>query len=72
VIIASGLPLALQGLLHEGQGRGFIAFLRDEALQNLAFVIDRSPQINHLAIKLHVSTVFGLIPWRLARTLRLS
>ena len=45
--------VALQRLLHERQSRSFVALLCDEALQDLAFVIDRAPQVMPLAIDLH-------------------
>lgn len=43
----------LQRLLEEAQSRGFVSFLRHIALENLALVVDRPPQIVRLAIDLH-------------------
>ena len=45
--------MALQGLLQKGQSRCFVALFGNVAFQDLAFVIDRSPQIMALAIDLH-------------------
>ena len=39
------------------KGRGFIAALRDEALENLAFLIDCTPKVDHLSIQLHVHLI---------------
>jgi len=49
--------MPFQGLLHEGQSRRFVAFPGDEALEDFALVIDRAPQVDHLAIELHVHLV---------------
>jgi len=49
--------MPLQSLAHEAQGRGFVPFARDVALQDLAFVIDRPPEVHHLATQLHVHLV---------------
>ena len=47
----------LQRTLHEFQSRSFIAFLSDEGLQNLTFVIDCPQQIVQLAVELHVHLI---------------
>ncbi len=44
--------VAFQRLLQEPHSRGFIPRFRDVALQNLALVIDRAPQIMSLAVDL--------------------
>ena len=52
-----GLFTALQRLLHGRQSRRFVAFLRDRGLQNFAFMFNGPPQIDHLAVHLHVHLV---------------
>jgi hypothetical protein len=52
----------LQRLLHEGQSRGFVPFLRDVAFEDLALVIDRAPQVDHLTVQLHVHFVEVPLP----------
>ena len=54
--------VALQRLLEEPQSRGFITFLGDVALQNLALVIDSAPQLMRLSIDLHEDFVDGPTP----------
>ena len=49
-----GATVPLQCLLQEPQCRGFVPFLSDVALQDITLVIDRTPQIMHLAVDLHV------------------
>ena len=49
--------MALKRLFHEGQRGGFVARPGDKAFEDLAFVIDRAPEVNHLAIELHVHLV---------------
>jgi hypothetical protein len=49
--------VTLERLLHEPQCRGLVSVLRHEALEDLAFVIDCTPQVTHLAIHLHVHLV---------------
>ena len=56
------LSVALECLLHEGESRGFVPFPGDEALQDLTFVIDRAPQIDHLDIDLHEHFVEAQAP----------
>ena len=46
--------MALERLLHEGQRSFFVANLGDVTLEDLAFLVDRTPQVNHLAIELHI------------------
>src|SRR5688500_3007633 len=46
--------MALERLLHELECCSFVAIFGDEALQDLAFLIDGTPQIAHLAVHLHV------------------
>ena len=45
--------VALQRSFHEGQSCEFISFLRNIALENLAYVIDSTPQIVRLAVDFH-------------------
>ena len=54
--------VALQGLLHERQGRWFISLFRDEALADLALVIHSAPAVNHLAVQLDVHFVAMPLP----------
>jgi hypothetical protein len=49
--------MALQRLLHEGQRCCFFSGSGDEAREDLTLVIHRSPEVNHLAIQLHVHLV---------------
>ncbi len=42
--------MALQRLLHERQRGSFVAGFRDIALQDLAFVIHRTPEVDHFTI----------------------
>src|SRR4051794_36160750 len=49
--------MALERLLHELQRRGLVAVLGHEALEDLAFMIDGTPQVAHLAVHLHVHLV---------------
>jgi hypothetical protein len=56
VVIASG-AVALERLLHEAQRRVLVARLRDVALEYLTFLVDRSPEVNHLAVELHVHLI---------------
>src|SRR5947209_11943079 len=49
--------MALECILHEAKCGGFVSVLRDEALEDLAFVIDGTPQVTHLAVHLHVHLV---------------
>lgn len=49
--------MALQCPLNEGE-RGFlVAGLRDVALEDLTFLVDRPPQVDQLAIQLHVHLI---------------
>ena len=57
-----GTAVALERLLHEGHRRGLVAGLGDKALEDLAFVIDRAPQVAHLAVHLHVHLVEVPLP----------
>src|ERR1700712_2463019 len=49
--------MALERLLHELERCSLVAVLGDEALEDLAFVIDGTPKVAHLAIHLHVHLV---------------
>lgn len=49
--------MTLQRLPHQGQGRRLVTGLGDVAFQHLAFMIDRSPQVDHLAVQLHVHLI---------------
>ena len=49
--------MSLERLLHEGQRRILVALLRHEALQDLAFLVDRTPQVDHLTVQLDVHLV---------------
>jgi hypothetical protein len=50
-------PMPLQRLLHEAQRCVLIAGFGDVAFEDLPFVIHGPPQIDHLAIQLHVHLV---------------
>ena len=52
-----GRTVTFQRLPHEGERRGFIPLFRDVALEDLAFVIDRAPEVDHLAVQLHVHLI---------------
>lgn len=68
-----GTAMTLQRLPHEGEYRRFIPFPGDKAFQNFAFVIDGAPQIDHLAIHLHVRHRQCLKPrMRFTRRFRIS
>ena len=62
-----GRTVALKRLLHEGQSGFLVAGPGDVTLEDLAFLIDRAPQVDHLAIQLHVHLV--KVPAPLAETL---
>ena len=49
--------MALERLLHEPQGRVLIPCFGDVAFEDLTFLIDRPPQVDHLAAQLHVHLV---------------
>lgn len=49
--------MALQCLLHEPQSSRFVAGFGDVALQDLAFMIDCPPQLNHLAVEADIHLV---------------
>src|SRR3954447_22819850 len=49
--------MAFERLLHELQRCDLVAVLGDEALEDLTFVVDRTPQVAHLAVHLHVHLV---------------
>src|SRR3954447_23974856 len=49
--------MALERLLHEPERCGLVALLGHEALEDLTFVIDRTPQVAHLAVDLHVHLI---------------
>jgi hypothetical protein len=49
--------MALQALLHERPSCRLVPFLRYEGLQDLALLIDRTPELNHLAVQLHVHLI---------------
>jgi len=49
--------VALARLLHELERYSLVAIFRGEALKDLTFVIDRTPQVAHLAVHLHVHLV---------------
>ena len=46
--------MTLQRLLHEGQRCVLVPRPGDVALEDFAIVIDRAPEVDHLAIELHV------------------
>ncbi len=48
--------MPLQRVLHKVQCSVFIAGPGDIAFQDFALLIDRPPEINHLAIELHVAS----------------
>ena len=49
--------VALECLLHERQRGVLVALLRHEAFEDLAFLVDCAPQVDHLAIELHVHLI---------------
>src|SRR6478735_451191 len=49
--------MALERLLHEGQGCCLVPRPGDVALEDLALLVDCSPQVDHLAVQLHVHLV---------------
>ena len=49
--------MTLQRLPHEGQRCRLVTGFGNETFQHLAFMIDRPPQVDHLAIQLHVHLV---------------
>src|SRR4051795_10164945 len=49
--------MALERLLHELQRCSLVAIFGDEALEDLAFVIDGTPEVAHLAVHLHVHLI---------------
>ena len=49
--------MSLERLLHELKRRSLVPLPGDEALEDLAFLVDSAPQIAHLAIHLHVDLV---------------
>lgn len=46
--------MALEGLAHEGEGGSLGPRVGDVAFQNLAFMAHRAPEVDHLAVQLHV------------------
>lgn len=58
--------VALQRSLDKRQSRRFIPFLRDIALKNFAFVINRSPKVVTLAVDLYEHLVEVLAPMMIA------
>jgi hypothetical protein len=54
--------MALQSFLHETQRGSLVPGFRNLALQHLALVIDRSPQIHHLSVDPHVHLVEVPLP----------
>jgi hypothetical protein len=49
--------MALERFLHESESGLLIPAVRDIAFEHLALVIDRSPEIVHLAVDFHVDLV---------------
>ena len=49
--------MALERFLHEDQSRILIALPGHEALEKLALLVDRAPQVDHLAVQLHVQLI---------------
>lgn len=52
-----GLSVALERLLHKGERCLLITRFCNVALEDFAFLIDRSPEVYHLAVELHVQLV---------------
>ena len=46
--------MALERPLHEAEACRLVAGSGDVALEHLAFMVDRSPKVDHLAVQLHV------------------
>ena len=61
------LAVPLQRLLQEHQGRSFVPFLRDVALQNLTLVINSTPQVMALLVDFHEHLI--KVPAPLAKAL---
>ena len=51
--------VAFERLLHEGEGGCFVALFGDKAFENLAFLVDRAPQVPYSAI---LTSPIGAIP----------
>jgi len=49
--------VTFQSFLHEAQSRRFIPFLGDVAFEDLTFLINSPPEVNHLAIELHIHLI---------------
>ena len=49
--------MTLQRFLHEPERGVFVSGFGDVALEDLALVIDRSPEVDHLAVELHVHLI---------------
>src|SRR6186713_2938066 len=45
---------SFERLPHEPERGGLVPRLRDVALEHLALLVDRSPQVVHLAVDLHI------------------
>ncbi len=58
----SGRTVAFERLLHEPQRCLLVALLGDIALEDLALLIDRAPQVVQLAVDLHVDFVEVPLP----------
>jgi hypothetical protein len=57
-----GRSVALQRLFHEGESGSLIPAFCDVALEDLAFLFHRAPQVNHLAAQLHVHLIEVSLP----------
>jgi hypothetical protein len=59
-----GIAIPLHGFSHKFQCGSLVPSFRDEGLQNLTFVIDRSPQVVSLPTDLHEHLVQVPLPLR--------
>jgi hypothetical protein len=48
--------MAFKRLLYEGKRGVFVAGRCDEALQDFALLVDRTPQLGHLPVQLCISS----------------
>ncbi len=55
-------PVPLQRIFQNPQSRSFFPFLGNVAFQDLAFVINRTPEVMHLAVDLYINLIDMLLP----------
>lgn len=64
MVMVSTSPWRLRVLFINRKSCGFIAGFSDVTLEDLTFVIDRTPEVHHLAVQLHVH--FIKVPFPMA------